>query len=382
MDSRSIFSRLSANYTSMYIYLGIMTPFWGMWLRSKGLSASEIGILIAIPYILKIFIAPFISQLADKRDEYWRPLVICVTSGMFFTICYFWADDFWSLLIVTVLINLTMPAVVPLLETITVSQSEKHTLDYGRIRSFGSASFIVAAIIVGWFLKSQDVDNLLWYVIASLVLLIITVLLMPRGNKKRKQEITKQGSPIKELLSNRDFVWFLLVVGLLQVSHGVYYSMGSIYWKEMGLGEDVIGLLWAVGVVAEILFFIFCGPWIRKYPIAVTFAVIGLMGALRWTMLAISLSLPILFVVQLFHGLTFGASHLVAIQYISKNVKSEFSGTAQSLYSSLPLGLGMGLSTYVGGIIYENGQGDAYFAMAALCAVAFLMALLRLYRRN
>ncbi|MDG1707758.1 MAG: 3-phenylpropionate MFS transporter [Emcibacteraceae bacterium] len=382
MDSRSIFARLSANYTSMYIFLGVMTPFWGMWLRSKGLSASEIGILIAIPYILKIFIAPFISQLADKRDEYWRPLVICVGAGLFFTTCYFWADDFWSLLIVTVLINLTMPAVVPLLETITVSQSDKNKLDYGRIRSFGSASFIVAAIIVGWLLKSQNVDNVLWYVIASLVLLFITVLLMPRGNKKRKEIKVDQESPIKKLLSNGEFVWFLIVVGLLQVSHGVFYSMGSIYWKEMGLGEDIIGLLWAIGVIAEILFFVFCGPWISKYPIALTFAVIGLMGTLRWTVLALTISLPILFVTQLLHGLTFGASHLIAIQYISKNVKSQFAGTAQSLYSSLPLGLGMGLSTYVGGIIYEKGQGDAYLAMAFLCAVAFLMSLVRLYRRN
>lgn len=381
-SSQSIFSRLSANYTSFYIYLGIMTPFWGMWLRSKGLSASEIGILIAIPYILKIFVAPLISQLADKRDEYWRPLVICVASSLIFTMCYFWVSGFWSIFIVTVLVNLTLPAVVPLLETITVRQAVRHSLDYGRIRSFGSASFIVAAIVVGWFLKSQDVDFVLWYVIGSIAFLLITSLLMPRGNKKRTSSKIDQNSPIKELLSNGDFVWFLIVVGLLQVSHGVYYSMGSVYWKEMGLGEDIIGLLWAIGVVAEILFFVFCGKWVRKYPITVTFAVIGLFGTLRWAVLAMTLSLPILFTVQILHGLTFGASHLVAIQYISKTVKADYAGTAQSLYSSLPLGLGMGLSTYIGGIIYESGEGDAYFAMAFLCAMAFLMSIFRLYRKN
>lgn len=378
----STFLRLSANYTSLYIYLGIMTPFWGMWLRNKGLSPSEIGIIIALPYLMKIFVAPLISQAADKRDEYWRPLLISVLLGTVFTVLYFVGTSFWSLLLITFAVNLCFPAVTPLLETITVSQSVKHDLNYGRIRSFGSVSFIVASVLVGLFLKSYSIDYVLWAVCGSLLFLLTTVSCLPRGNKKTIDQDIHSASPVKSLLKNNEFVWFLIIVGLLQMSHGVFYSMGSIYWKENGIDEDIIGLLWGVGVVAEVLLFVFCNNVIKKYPVFFVFAVIGFFGVIRWLILSMTLSLPILFIAQILHGLTFGASHLAAIQYMASKITSARAGTAQSLYSALPLGLGMGLSTYIGGVIYERESAGAYLAMALLCAMAFLLSIIFIYRKK
>ncbi len=381
--SQSVFAKLAANYTSVYVYLGIMTPFWAIWLKYKGLSPSEIGIIIAIPYLLKLIVSPLISQTSDKRQEYRRPLILCVTSSVVFTALYYFAEGFWQLLIVTMLVNLTLPAVMPLMETIAVAQSGKHRLSYGQIRSFGSVSFIVAAIVVGWIIKTSEVSIVLIFVLLSLVLLLISALLLPRGNKTTTTiGPATNSSPIKNLLANKDFVWFLIVVGLLQASHGVYYSMGSIYWQEGGIGEDVIGMLWAVGVIAEVSFFVFCGSFIQKYPLSLIFAIIGFFGTLRWVVLSVSMSLPIIFVAQILHALTFGASHLVAIQYLGSRITKETAGTAQSLYSSLPLGLIMGLSTYVGGIIYEYEAGGSYLAMAVMCFTAFIMAIFRFYRKK
>lgn len=381
--NRSVFAKLSANYTSVYTYLGFMTPFWAIWLKHKGLSPSEIGIIIAIPYLIKLIVAPVISQASDKRQEYRRPLILCVFSSVMFTVFYYVADGFWQLLLVTIFVNLTLPAVVPLMETIAVAQTSKHGLSYGRIRSFGSISFIIAAVVLGWVLKSTDVSIILTFALISLFMLLLTVLFLPSGNKKLvNNERQKVSSPITALLGNNDFIWFLVIVGLIQASHGVYYSMGSIYWLEGGYGEDIIGLLWAVGVVAEILFFVFCGEFIRRFPISIIFALIGFLGAIRWLVLSFTMSLPIIFFVQIFHALTFGASHLVAIQYIGQNISKEHAGTAQSLYSSLPLGVVMGLSTYLGGIIYEYEAGGAYLAMAAMCFAAFLISVTRIRRQK
>lgn len=376
------FLRLSANYTSLYIYLGIMTPFWGMWLRNKGLSPSEIGIIIALPYLMKVIVAPLISQAADKRGEYWRPLLISIVLGTVFTGFYFVGTSFWSLLLITFAVNLCFPAVTPLLETITVSQSVKHDLNYGRIRSFGSVSFIVATVVVGLFLKSYSIDYVLWAVCGSLLFLLTTVLCLPRGNKRVADQNNLSASPMKSLLKSNEFVWFLIVVGLLQMSHGVFYSMGSIYWKENGIDEDIIGLLWGVGVVAEVLLFVFCNNVVKKYPVFLLFAVIGFCGVIRWMILSMTMSLPILFIIQILHGVTFGASHLAAIQYMASKITPARAGTAQSLYSALPLGLGMGLSTYVGGVIYERESAGAYIAMAFLCAVALLLSIIFLYRKK
>ncbi|HPF46632.1 MAG: MFS transporter [Alphaproteobacteria bacterium] len=376
------FLKLSANYTSLYFYLGIMTPFWGMWLRNKGLSPSEIGIIIALPYIMKIIIVPLVSQAADRRDEYWRPLLISVCCGTLFSTFYFFDLNFWTLLLTTFLVNLFVPAITPLLETITVSQTVKHNLNYGRIRSFGSFSFIASSVAIGLFLKSNSINDVIWIVYGTLLLMIITTYNLPRGNKKILKDNNQIASPIRFLLSSGEFIWFLVIVGLLQMSHGVYYSMGSIYWQENGISEDIIGLLWGAGVIAEILLFIFCNNLIKKYPVFIIFAVIGFFGMLRWFIFSTTFYLPVLFSVQLLHGLTFGASHLAAIHYLGNKIDGGCGGTAQSLYSSLPLGLGMGLATYIGGVVYESAAGGAYIVMSLFCALAFLQSVFYFYRKK
>ena len=173
----------------------------------------------------------------------------------------------------------------------------------------------------------------MWAIYGSLILMIATIIYMPRGNKKTQQTDILPGSSIKFLMKNTDFIWFLLVVGLLQMSHGVYYSMGSIYWKENGINEDIIGLLWAVGVIAEILLFIFCNNIIKKYPVFMIFAFIGLTGTVRWAIFAMSFSLPILFFTQILHALTFGLAIWQLFIIWQKILIQNVGGTAQSLYS-------------------------------------------------
>lgn len=377
MTVNSIFTRLSSNYFSFFIYLGIISPFWAIWLKSKGLSASEIGIIIALPHIMKIFIAPLVSQAADHAQEYWRPLFICTCLTVILSTFYFVADGFWMILLISVAVNIFLPALMPLLETITTRQTVKHQLNYGRIRSFGSLSFILAAIFFGWVLKNNSIDTVLWGTYGSLIFILITVIFLPRGNNKIIKKVNDTHFPLKKLLLNGNFILFLLNVGFLQMSHGVYYAMGSIYWKEGGIEEDIIGLLWAVGVIAEIIIFIFFGKYFSKITPRYIFAFIGVFGAIRWAVMAMTLSVPVLFFIQILHGLTFGASHLGAIYYLSSRIPEQYAGSAQSLYTALPLGLGMGLSTYFGSVLYENIGGDAYYAMSILCIMTIFVSLKR-----
>ena len=39
--------RLSALYGGIFLAIGIMMPFWPVWLEAKGLRPTEIGIVIA-----------------------------------------------------------------------------------------------------------------------------------------------------------------------------------------------------------------------------------------------------------------------------------------------------------------------------------------------
>ena len=143
---------------------------------------------------------------------------------------------------------------------------------------------------------------------------------------------------------------------------------GTIHWREAGLPDDVIGALWAEGVLAEIILFAFSGAVLARIsPIRLMYiAAIG--GIVRWVILANTTDIGVLFATQWLHGLTFGAAHLAAMHYMLQTVPEHMSASAQSLYSGFAIGLVMGLTMLVAGGLYENFAGGAFYTMIGLSA--------------
>src|SRR5690606_16104494 len=119
---------------------------------------------------------------------------------------------------------------------------------------------------------------------------------------------------------------------LIQASHGVLYGFGTLHWQSAGHAKDTIGWLWAEGVVAEILLFSFGAAVLRRLGSPSLLMLGGVAAAGRWILLGFSTDLPVLVVAQLLHGLTFGATHLAAIDFLGRAAPPGLSATAQSLY--------------------------------------------------
>ena len=100
----------------------------------------------------------------------------------------------------------------------------------------------------------------------------------------------------------------------------------------------------------------------------------GVAGILRWVGTGLDDSLPALFILQALHGLTFGATHLGVIYFISDKVPEELSATALSLYSAVVMGLAMGLMVMASGQLYGALGGQAYFVVAVMAAIGGLLA--------
>ena len=172
------------------------------------------------------------------------------------------------------------------------------------------------------------------------------------------------------------FLLFLAAAGLAQASHGVYYAFGTIHWRSLGISPGVIGSLWAVGVIAEILMFMFSGRIVAAVGTVNLIALAGFAGIVRWSLTALSLPLIVLFPVQILHALTFGAAHLGAVHFISQAIPENASGTAQGLYAACSAGIAMGAAILASGPLYAAFGGYAYFAMAALSLVSLAGAIL------
>ncbi len=364
--------RLALFYGGFFLVIGILMPFWPLWLKSRGLGAAEIGVVLAAGMWVKVLINPFSSALADRLGE--RKRVIAGLSVMAFAsfTLFAFVQGFWPVLLVTVLFFAFWAPMIPLGESLTMLAATHRPLDYGRIRLWGSLSFIIAAGTAGRILAGRPADLVYWMVLGAVGVAVGFCFLLPdiRAPKAPPRRLL-----VLDVLRDKSFLIFLAAAGMVQTSHAVYYAFGTLYWRAAGYTETVIGALWAEGVIAEIVLFAFSGLVVRRLGPARMLMLAGAAAMVRWGVIGMTTALPALIAVQFLHAFTFGASHLAAVYFIARRVPQALSATAMALYSSVVMGIGMGASLWTAGMLYADFGGRAYLAMAVLGFLGFGFAL-------
>ncbi len=360
---RSTGARLALFYAVAFLIIGVLQPFWPIWLASRGLSATAIGLTLALSIGIKVFSTPIAAHLADRSGRR-RDLIILLLVGSVATFALFGvAEGLPAILIVSIAFYALWPPVVSLAESLTLLAAAQHGFEYGRIRLWGSLGFIAAALAAGWILNRESPDAVYWMVLAAAALCLFAALGLPdlRGETSRSSRL-----PVIEALRDRSFVRALVACGFVQGSHATYYAFGALHWQALGFGEGLIGALWAWGVIAEIILFAFAGRAVARLGPSRLIVVSGIGAGVRWLLLALTFALPWLVVAQALHAASFGCAHLGAMHYIGTRVAPQVSATAQSLYSGLVWGVFLGLGLLVAGPLYARLGGDAYAVMAVI----------------
>jgi PPP family 3-phenylpropionic acid transporter len=362
--------RISLFYGAIFLVIGVLLPFWPVWLKSRGVTATEIGLILAVATWARAVINPLLAQSADRHG---RPdlMIILLGWGALLThLLFFFSDTFWSLFGISVISSILLFALMPMADAVTMLKVREGLIDYGKVRLWGSLTFIIAAMGGGYILRGQPADYILWLVIALLALTVGSCYLVPRVKTPGTKNLLE---PLLNILRNRPLLILMFSASLIQGSHAVYYGFSTLHWRANGLDEITIGFLWAEGVIAEILLFAIAGKYIDRIG-PVKFLIIGgIGGIIRWSTLGVTTDLTALIAVQGFHALTFGATHIAALYYIAKSVPAGFAATAQSLYSSFAVGTTMAFAMLASGWLYQLYAGKAFFAMAGMSMTGILL---------
>jgi len=288
-------------------------------------------------------------------------------------------EGFWPLLLVTLVSFSAFSAMMPLGESLTMQGTTTHHLDYGRVRLWGSLSSVLVAGLGGLVLFEAP----RWAILLScLVGLSMTLAASLYLSDIRSKRTDKRSLPIRSLLVNRVFLLFLATASLTEASHMIYHGFVTLYWRASGLSGGLIGCLWAEGVIASLLMFTFGGTVLSRFGSGRLMAAAAVAGAIRWTVLAMTTDPWILAAAQLLHALTFSAKHLAAMHFISHAVPFNFSARAQSVYSSVTMGIVPGISMAMAGHLYQAFGGDAFLVMSIFALAGFALSLLLLRQWN
>ncbi len=355
--------RLRFFYCAYFAVTGLMMPYFPLWLSFRGLDATGIGIVNGVSSAIRVVAAPVVGAIADRIADRRRLMqAMAIVSLLLFGL-YALAEGLWPTLAVMVVIALFWSAVLPLGESYVFAASQRANLDFSRIRLWGSVAFIAASAIGGVLLDGRSPWMVFWMVGFAMAVLAAAHLTLPAAPVPPRR-IGRM--PIRILATDRLFLLFVAGNGLVQASHSMLYAFATLHWRSLGIGETEIGLLWAEGVIAEIVLFAFGAR------VAARLGPHGLMllgagaGLVRWSGAAFATEVWQLALLQLLHGLTFGATYLGQMHFIARAVRPEAAASAQTLVAAAGAGLAMGGGFLAAGPLYEAFGGGAFLAMALL----------------
>lgn len=364
--------RLAAYYCALFAAVGIHLPFWPLWLKDRGLSPADIGLILAATYLAKFIVNPLIGHIVDRRGDRRRPMVLMAAGAAIAWSGFALVDGFWGILAVTLLSLGLWSGIMPVGESLALMITQRHRLDYGRVRMWGSAAFILTAILIGRLLVDHSPDLLVWLIAGTLALTAAACAALPDATVPRPAD--GSAPPLKHLLTSAGFLLFLAAGSLNQAAHTVYYAFSTIHWKAAGISDATIGLLWSEGVIAEIVLFSMSGRVVRRLGPAGLILVAALCGVLRWLVLGVTTELPLLFAAQLLHAGTFGCAHLGAMHFIQRTIPTTLSARAQGIYSAVAMGVAPGVMSPFTGRLYEGLGGSAFLVMAGFSLLSALAA--------
>ncbi len=371
--------RLGLYYCAIFIGSGASAPYAGPWFKAHGLSGAAIGLILAAPSLGRAVTGPAIALWADGFKRRRTPLALM---GIAVTASYVGlavSHGFWAWFILWFLAQSFFVNLSPLSDVITLRRARAEGFSYGWPRGLGSAAYVVGNIGMGFVLDwTSPAALLVWLTTAAVATVAAAQWLLPPDPVHEAGETIARSERMKgmgALIADPVFMLAAISVGLIQASHGFYYGFSTLAWKAQGLAPSVAGVLWGVGVGAEILFLWFAEGWRRTIG-AERLVILGGVGAVvRWTCLAVSPPLWVLVPVQGLHALSFTATFVGSLQLIERLTPAKSASAAQTINAVLSGGFLIGLATMASGRLFDAVGSLGYLAMSLIALLGLAGAL-------
>lgn len=378
MSERSLYLKLSAFFFLYYGAVGVFIPYWALYLLDSGYSARDIGAAFAVLGAMRIA-TPFVwGRIMDRRGAR-MPIIVASMAACcaLFALIPF-APGVATMLLLHAAYAVFWNAALPAFDVVTMHSIHGSRLDYSRIRLWGSIGFVVTVLLFGMLLEHLPL-HIVPLSICALMLAMVALGLGIQDASPAAQDPALDSGLLRVM--RKPAVLMLMTAAFLsQFSFAPFYSFFSVYLQQSGYGSSATGQFWALGVLAEVVVFVFAGALIRRFGLRAMLAFALLTTAARWVILALLVdSAWWLSLSQLLHLSSFGLYHTATVLCVHRLFPARLHGQGQALLAGLSFGLGGAFGNLLAGQYWEAAGGELiYLAAAAAGALGFVVVLLGL----
>jgi PPP family 3-phenylpropionic acid transporter len=359
--------RLSAFYFAYFAFVGAFTPYWTLYLQSLAFSAFQIAALMSLFQVARIFAPSLWGWLADYLGHRVKIIQWLAVLSTLSYLGVFAGESYSWMFAVMLLLSFFWSASLPLIETVTLGHLGDQFDRYGHIRMWGSIGFILAVIGLGYLLDYFSIRILLWFVFA----MMLGVLIFSRNIPEPKIiPHHMDDSSVWRIMRQPEVLALLVACFMMAAAHGVYYTFYSIYLVDHGYSKGQVGWLWALGVICEILIFLWMPKLTKLFGLKrillislfIAFVRFNLIGwAVDWWWL--------LLFAQILHAATFGSYHASAVALTHRYFKGKHQSKGQGLYTGVSYGVGGTFGGLVSGYAWESFGSSWTFGLSGVFAL-------------
>ena len=363
--------RLSAYYFAYFAFIGVYSPYFGLYLQSLAFSAWDIGLLMSQVQLTRVF-GPYLwGLLADRSGQRLQIVRLSGAAALVAFSAFFFIDRFASVMLAMAVFSIFWAASLPQVEALTFDHLRDNPARYSRVRLWGSIGFIVVVQGCGALLDQQPMVAVLWVGAASLLAMVLCSLRLPEAAPHAP---AAAAAAFGEILRQPRVRALLAASFAMAAAHGTFNIFYSIFLAAHGYSKALVGALFSLGVLAEIAVFFFMSRALRRFSLRVILLVCFAVAVVRFALVGWGVdSLALMVVTQLMHGLTFGAFHSAAISAVNRWFSGATRSRGQALYSSLSFGAGGLLGGLISGWTWDHLGGGVSFALSSLYALVGLL---------
>ena len=365
----ALFIKSSSAYFWYFGILGLIAPFLAVYLDGMGFSSLEIGEILAIFTATKIVGPAIWAMLADKTGKQLSIIQVgALLACLFFSLLLF-VDSYWPITFSLALFSLFWTAILPQLEVMTLTSIRRSAKIYARIRLWGSIGFILLAVVSGELMDKYGSDVFTYIGLFVLIALYLSTLLFKQPYMHASK--MQASSSIFNKFTQWNFIVFFVAGLLLQISFGPYNGFFALYLRDLDYPAYAVGVLIAIGVIAEIAIFVYAGRLFQAFTVKSLLVFSIFISALRWYLAGhFGDNAWLLAFTQLFHAAGFGIYHSASMQFIQQHFNANQQNRGQAIYIAGVYGVGGALGAYITGLFWLDGSGAATaFDIAAIAAV-------------
>ena len=360
--------------------LALFIPFLPVYLEVRGLSTSEIGVIIGTGGIVTLIAQPLWGLISDKTKTVRKVLLLLVfltAIGGFFL---FNSESYVLLIIFAMLVYFTLMPIDPLTESLNFTVSETVGISYGSIRTYGALGYAVLSLIVGYAMDYFGMSSVsIMFVVLGLISFGI-LWLMPDVQASSKP-VTWAG--LKQVLNNKEMLLFLALVFISSVPARMNDTFLGIHIRTLGGDTSLIGIAFFLSAISEIVVFALSFWWLRKGKELEVITIATFFYFARFFASAFVASPVTLTLLQILQMLTFPIFYTAAIQYLYRIMPREWRATGQTVLALLFFGLSSIIASYAGGFIYKAvGGQNLYLIISVMSFVGVLFGIFLTIRKR